>query len=260
MIIQKIPKNLRYSLFSILGSIVAAISYTTDISINIEIINVRPIHVIIWIIWFLSVESLLTKNLEFKNSFIFLSIGASSGVIIGYMVSGGLFLTSVSVIPYILLAGLCLSFIAIIENIYVSSYLQAKKKIMEFPIKLWSIIAVSLVLIMRLVNILTRDIPNEGRSLMVAGMEVHHFILGFFIIILSQMLLYLKLSKTNYIIFSSILVAGIAMISDQLSYVVMYPLSDDAYFTFFSYIGAFIGTSWFIFRIYFMGNRLSDEL
>jgi hypothetical protein len=48
------------------------------------------------------------------------------------------------------------------------------------------------------------------------------------------------------LIFSAL---GLAMIGDQISYFMMYPLTDAAFFTPSSFMGAILATGWLIYRL-----------
>ena len=246
-------------IFIFVGSLITTIIYGIDVSINFEGIRIRPIHIIIWLIWLTGVESLFLINSKSKNSLINISTGASLGVIIGYMLSGGSFLAPRSILPYILLAGLCLALLYLIKYGNNSVDSQVVKKATKFSFTYWPVLAVLIVLVMRLGNISTMNIPNEDRSLMISGIEVHHFISGMFIVMLSQIALYhiqFKNGKKYFIAFLNFLVIGLAMIADQLTYIVLYPLTDDAYFTMLSLVGPFIGTSWIVTRIYIYNKHV----
>ena len=102
------------------------------------------------------------------------------------------------------------------------------------------------VIIVRGGNILARDIPNESRSLIIMGVEFHHLFTGFLFVHISQIILvYFNYSNS----FRTIYVIGTALIADQITYIMIVPLNDEAFFSSFSFVGAIICISWLLFRL-----------
>jgi hypothetical protein len=124
----------------------------------------------------------------------------------------------------------------------------------------WSVAAVLLILAFRVLNIITRhSIPNEERSLMIAGTEVHHLITGFFFAsLILAVLSSPHISERIRPLFGGFLVLCLAMIADQITYVMIYPLTDEAFFGITSTAGAIIGGAWLLFRINFKKAARAD--
>ena len=85
---------------------------------------------------------------------------------------------------------------------------------------------------------LSCGIPNEGRSLIISGYEIHHTNYGLLLIYVSGHLFYFcsaaKLKNAALVL----LALGIALVYDQISYYAMSSITDAAYLSPASYAGA----------------------
>lgn len=84
------------------------------------------------------------------------------------------------------------------------------------------------------------DLPNEERSMVVAGCEIHHALLGTAVLVTVQLMLASRLVRPGRIV---MLVYGIAAgtILDQLTYLMLTNCSDEAYGGSLSWSGAIAG-------------------
>jgi len=250
--------NNLFRVFSLpfLGSFISAVAYNTDISLNVWHICFRPIHIVIWIIWLYSIEIIVSQKLEDKDRYIPFFVGSTFGIVVGYLVNNGLFVGSVRNTHYILLSGIVGSIMVWIGSRSSNRNEQQNLQISRYWSIIWSSLIIILIMALRLYNILNRNIPNEERSLIIAGIEVHHFVTGLFIVGFSQgIILNYRYQKTLFIGFITILVLGLSMMADQLTYMIMFPFSDDAFFSWFSIFGALLGTCWFVIRLYSVYKR-----
>lgn len=239
-------------LFPILGSLISAITYVVNISLDFWVLSIRPVHLLILLLWLIGIET-IARDLGNK---VLLFIGIAFGIVSGYMTNNGLFFGSFTSVLYILFGGIIGSIIIIPGALRNRKTCQKYgKKSLPWSI-LWSTLAIALVAIFRILNIIFRDVPNEERSFMIGGIEIHHFVTGLLFMGLSFAVLYnFKRSKAVTTVFSGVLVICLAMIADQISYILIFPLSDDAFFSLFSLLGAIISMSWLIFRINFFSLK-----
>lgn len=132
----------------------------------------------------------------------------------------------------------------VLISIYSNSTTGIKKEeSTSFRQKLIYIVTILIVIgVSRLLQViyLNMGIPNEERSLMIMGYEVHHINHGLILIYISSHILYFFSSNNKIIknISLLMLVLGIALINDQISYYALKEISDEAYLSFVSFIGA----------------------
>lgn len=100
------------------------------------------------------------------------------------------------------------------------------------------------ILVFRISQILLikAGIPNENRSFMILGYEIHHINHGLILIYITSNILYFFNFKRYNILILILLSIGIALINDQITYYALKNVSDEAYLGFESLIGA-IGVS-----------------
>jgi len=182
-----------------------------------------------------------------------LFIGMNAGIVVGYIYNRGLFFGPSGTLVPIVLSGLVGAFL-IIPGFWCKRFKGRSGPTGPLlrPV-FWSISAVSLVLAFRLLNVITRyGIPNEKRSLMIAGTEVHHLITGLFFATIILIVLFNQCRpKKSRSFLAGLLLICLALIADQLSYMLMVPLTDEAFFSVFSIAGAILGGAWLIVRINF---------
>lgn len=243
--------NWKVLLYPLLGSLISAVAFILDINITVWLIKIRPVHIIIWLIWLNSIEIIVRTKLYKISQFTPISIGLSIGTVVGYMINNGSFIGPISNIHYIFLSGILGS---ILIGLSLKGRSSRKLKIVKtsnvLPF-LWSTLMLFTIVSNRIFNIINRDIPNEDRSLIISGIEVHHFIIGIIIICLAQTIIYnFTPPKILVMILLGLLVIGQSLIADQLTYIVMFPLNDDAFFSWFSIIGAMFGLCWFVLKMF----------
>ena len=147
---------------------------------------------------------------------------------------------------------------------YLSSSSRRKSCVFpEYPGRTHAMIAVTAMilftLILRIVHLVTMDMPNEGRSLMIAGCEIHHAVTG------SVALLLLGILITNHVIRSSkiiFLFLGIlsASLLDESFYMQLTEPTDAMYNGFASWLGAIVGmVSYTIFHVFLSRRRRSYD-
>jgi hypothetical protein len=196
---------------------------------------------LVFSLWILAIEFINKKHDKIQ----FIIVGASLASVLGYFLNRGEFIGSFSQAPAFILSGIGGS-VLLIPSIW-----HRNLKIRKFSLTwatLYSLFIVSILLFFRLYNVFMRDIPNEERSLMIAGIEIHHIISGLFILSFSTILILNFPSKSRVVLIFYCL--GLAMIGDQITYFLMYPLTDAAFFTPFSLIGAIFATCWLILKIF----------
>ncbi len=112
------------------------------------------------------------------------------------------------------------------------------------------------VLAYRITNILLRDVPNEDRSLMIGGIEVHHFHHGIVLWVLLHLAIATRTLKLTPIVF---LLDGVfaGAVLDQLSYILIRNCTDDAYFGNISNWGAVLGVG--LYALAVLGPRLKKN-
>lgn len=241
----------------IAGGAAAGIAYALRVRLDIAEISVKPAHVIILLLWLAMIES-FRKSGRIRH--FPLMTGLSAGIVGGYFFNHGLFSGYPSTILVSSLAGLIAALlIALLRSDPHGRHSSPAGLVLSKP-GLWSVAAVLLILAFRLLNIITRhSIPNEERSLMIAGTEVHHLITGFFFAaMILAVLCSPHISKRIRSLLGGFLVLYLAMIADQLTYVTIYPLTDQAFFGITSTAGAIIGGAWLLFRINFKKAARED--
>jgi hypothetical protein len=247
----KLNKNFKIVMSAFLGSTISFVAFCTNISLDVWFVSIRPIHFLIWFLWLKAIKTIVNPNLLKNTMSIPIFVGAAVGTVIGYMVNGGFFYGSVFTSYYILFGGFVGLFLIIKrkdEYFIHESQRITIKNIWRF---IWSVIVLLSIASFRIYNVLYRDVPNEERSFMIGETEVHHFVTGLLIIGLMQILIYkLRLSKVILMIFITILIIGQSFVADQLTYIIMFPLNDEMYFTWFSLLGAVLGLGYFVFKLY----------
>lgn len=101
------------------------------------------------------------------------------------------------------------------------------------------------VIAFRASNVVLQDVPNDIRSLMIAGVEVHHAYQGLLGLTLLQVLIACRVIPIGRSVFVLVGV-GAAFVLDQLLYVPLRHCSDAAYFGHVSWGGALLGTALFL--------------
>ena len=114
-----------------------------------------------------------------------------------------------------------------------------------------------MILFYRISNELLRGIPNEDRSLFVAGVEIHHYHQGLLVWILA---LTLASNTTLSRWTGTWLLTGVGagMVLDQATYAFIANCSDEAYFGLLSYSGAIIGGAGLVWIILRMSGRATQ--
>jgi hypothetical protein len=245
-------------LMPLVGAVVSGLLYCFNAYFDLRGLSIRPVHIIILILWLTMIESLSNDRLIKLFPLI---IGMNAGIVVGYIYNRGLFYGRLGILLPILLGGL-LGSIFIIPGLRCKSVRGRSSPIgpLSRPI-IWSISAISLVLAFRLFNVIARhDIPNEKRSLMIAGTEVHHLITGFFFATVILIIFFNQCQpKRSRSFLAGLLMICLALIADQLSYILMVPLTDEAFFSVFSVAGAILGGTWLIIRINFLKSGLFSK-
>ena len=239
----------RIFFFIALGCIIGSLIYSVNFYIVVGNIVFRASHLLIIAVWITSIELLLKICTNQNSIFIFLASGLSASIVTSYMFNNGNLYGNNNLFLNIIILITSLSILA-----YLLSFFKRKKKNISFSIKLrhfFAALTLMTITAVRVGNILTRNLPNESRSLMIAGIEFHHLFTGFLLISVSQLLLfYLYRNKALSNLFKIIYVIGLALIADQVAYILMVPLSDEAFFSTFSFSGALVCTLWILLRIY----------
>ena len=238
--------RLRLLLSPVVGSLIVNASYGLDIYLDVYDLRIRPVHIIVLLIWFFAIEFFYNRRRQFHG----LIVGASLAIVAGYFLNQGEFSGTFSQAPFFVLAGISGSFLLL------PSLLNPKNHKIPYSSS-WAIIysmsALFIVIFFRLSNILLRNVPNEERSLMIAGIEVHHIISGLLLLSIATCMVLNFPSKSRIVFIFSAL--GLAMIGDQISYFMIYPLTDAAFFTPFSFMGAILATGWLIYRLNYAALR-----
>ena len=96
---------------------------------------------------------------------------------------------------------------------------------------------VGAIVVFRVSNVMLRDLPNEDRSLFIAGCEVHHAVTGALLVALLGMLLATRCLPNALPV---ALACGVAsgFVLDQTTYLMLRNVSDEAYFGAASLAGA----------------------
>lgn len=106
------------------------------------------------------------------------------------------------------------------------------------------VVAVSVIMLVvfRVSNILLRlrGVSNEARSLVIGGIEVHHFLIGCSLLVLCAVCVSTALWKKYPRIVGAGAGAAIGMIVDEWFYLALPEVSDDAYFGTASLVGAIL--------------------
>lgn len=113
---------------------------------------------------------------------------------------------------------------------------------------------VAMILFYRISNELLRGIPNEDRSLFVAGVEIHHYHQGLLVWILA-LTLASNPTLSRWTITWLLTGVGAGMVLDQATYAFIANCSDDAYFGLISYSGAIIGGAGLVWSVLRMSSR-----
>lgn len=178
-------------------------------------------------------------------------IGISAAIIGGYFYNHGLFLGNSGTLVTCMAYGLLASLLLIPGFRFWKSEARNVPAVRPAKPLLWSLSALILVLILRLFNIITRyHVPNGKRSLMIAGTEVHHIIIGLFFALFILLSIYnqsLRNKSTPNL--GGPLLISLALVADEISYIMIFPLTDDAFFGISSVMGVFIALAWLFIRI-----------
>ncbi len=233
----------------ITGCLLSSYIYAINLHIDFGELVLRPSHLLIFLAWILSIEFLVTSEKIKKIKNILLSISISISIVISYMLNNAnlygmnnmiLNIFSLSII-------LCLTVFFLLK-------LNKSVKYINHTINFNHFLASVTLLTMLFVrggNILARDLPNESRSLIIYGVEFHHLFTGLLIISISELLLlFLCNNKLLYKFLATFIVIGLTLVADQATYILMVPLSDEAFFSPFSFWGAIVCIFWILLRIY----------
>ncbi len=101
-------------------------------------------------------------------------------------------------------------------------------------------VPIIVVTIFRIHYSIMQHLPNEERSLFLVGSEIHHAYIGALCIILCNALTR-RLDSNLMYYFSFLLSISIGLIIDQITYVMMFHVSDAAYSSTLSWIGPIVG-------------------
>jgi len=94
--------------------------------------------------------------------------------------------------------------------------------------------------------LLSMETPNEERSLIIGGLEIHHFVTGYVIVYIGIILKEI-IDRKYYNFFVDLLILlGIGNIIDQIGYIHFISLNDDNYFSVFSFVSPIIFISFFL--------------
>ena len=101
------------------------------------------------------------------------------------------------------------------------------------------------ILLFRVIYLLTSHIPNDERSMMIAGVEIHHAVLGALVICLLAVLMAKRKTHigTTFCIFFG---SASGFILDQVSYLPILDLTDAAYNSRISWLGAATGAAAYV--------------
>lgn len=146
--------------------------------------------------------------------------------------------------------GLLLMFMAIFVTFGTGNHAQGDNNTRLSPFTL-IISCIATVVFFRVIYLLTIDVPNEGRSLIIAGVEVHHFAIGAFLLV---GLVISRLWTRTLSPFWRHVLPGVAvgMILDQTVYMSLLEISDLSYNSPASWWGAVVLTAAFCIAAYGM--------
>jgi len=238
----------------IIGCVLGPYLYSMNFHIAYDGIALRPSHLLIFLAWILSIEFLVASKKKNKIKIILFSTSISISIVSSYMLNNGNLYGMHNIIfnIFFLIISLCLTVFFLLKFNKSAKYVYHTINFNHFLASA----TLFTILFVRGGNMLARNLPNKSRSLMIHGVEFHHLLTGLLIISISQLLLlFCCNNRFIYKALVTFLVIGLALIADQVTYILIVPLSDEAFFSPFSFWGAIVCIFWILFRIYLSNTK-----
>jgi hypothetical protein len=96
------------------------------------------------------------------------------------------------------------------------------------------------IIILRVTFLITKEIPNEERSIIVHGVEIHHAVTGTILMLLMNIAA-TRMRQPPGIMFNALLGIIAGLVLDQVMYLPLIEVTDSAYNGIMSWIGAIAG-------------------
>lgn len=209
-----------------------------NLYLNFSSLFISPLHPLIWINLFLLLKFGLSNQLTlFEEGIFHFSIGVLLTTIVLYFQnSGNVFFQfinitwreSVGVLFYLLLYSI---FIKAGNNKEVANYMNKYFLPCSFFFTVYLFFRISQQIM------LTMNVPNEERSLILGGIEIHHFISGYILIMILMLFQRIRENKWGNLFYLLILFFGMGNVIDQITYINYLDLSDLNYFSSLSFVG-----------------------
>lgn len=212
------------------------------------------------VLFWIGIRSIFRSD-HLTNSLLKLLFSINGGIIIDEFMylsfrSGGVaYWSEISIIFPFIVALVMFGFLIILKNYTEFEYRESYS---HYYILLLLVIPVISFLFFRISQtyLRTMGVPNDARSLIIMGYEIHHAAQGTFLIIISYpILLYSNLNEKIKKIVSIIFITGCSFVADQYLYMFYFEPTDALYFNMISTGGGFICTLFLLILITYTHNE-----